>query len=462
MKKLLMTLLITVFAVSLSMAQTWTYDSDFLEISSPHGVVVAPDGKIWTGSYYGVDTVVVGVDTTIYKPISVYNADGTLDTKIQEVVYSDTTIKLTNYMRGIGQDENGNILYTHYGEILQINYTTREGMNWFHPGIKASMTDAGATSDGYIYCAHVGGKKPVYILDQNLDLFGYVEDSLIGLQRSLLVSADGNDVYMGKIYGSTTGGAYGNGVWHYQSDDGFGAESGSFSLADTFGTVYNDTGLVVNSMWGQCMDWDANGLMWVGTYWDVGEADFSGWYALDPTQDFAVVDTIGHNFLKYGDTFPDPKVLPEDGTYYSPRGISFTADGLTAYTADFDGDMIKKWTNAAPKGPGSTIIPTSELIITAIERDGRRTVLVDFELKQNYPNPFNPSTTIPFSINATKHVTLKVYDITGQLVATLIDSRLAPNTYNYKFNGSNLASGSYIYQLNVDGQLVNKQMLLIK
>jgi len=457
MKKLLMTLLITVFAVSFSMAQTWAYDSDFLEIAQPHGVVVAPDGKIWTASYAAQDTVIVGTDTTYYRPLLVYNADGSLDTKILEVVYSDTTIALTKNFRGIGQDENGNILYTHYGEVLQINYATHEGMNWFHPGITASMTDAGATSDGYIYCGHVGGSKPVYILDQNLDLFGYVEDSLKGLQRSLLVSPDGNDVYIGKIYTTVYG------VWHYQSDDGFGAESGSFSMIDTFGTVFNDTGAVVNNMWAQCMDWDANGLMWVGTYWDVAETDFSGWYALDPTQGFAVVDTIGHNAdMILGNGAMDGDIIG-NGSYFAQRGISFTADGKTAYTADFDGGMIKKWTNAAPKATGSAIIPTSELIV-GIEEDirGNRTVVVDFELKQNYPNPFNPSTTIPFSINATKQVTLKVYDITGQLVATLIDSKLSPNTYNYKFDGSNLASGSYIYQLNVDGQLVNKQMLLIK
>ena len=89
-------------------------------------------------------------------------------------------------------------------------------------------------------------------------------------------------------------------------------------------------------------------------------------------------------------------------------------------------------------------------------------MMADFELLQNYPNPFNPTTTIPFSVAATKHVTLKVYDVVGQLVATLIDERLAPSNYSYQFDGSNLASGTYIYSLNVDGQLVSKRMLLIK
>jgi hypothetical protein len=260
-------------------------------------------------------------------------------------------------------------------------------------------------------------------------------------------------VYYGKIYTKAEG------IWHYQSTDGGGAESESFALIDTFGTVFDDTGAVANNMWAQCLDWDANGLMWVGTYWDVAETDFNGWYALDPTQNWAVIDTIGHQFSSSAEGW---KGAPTPGSYYSPRGIAFSADGHTAYTADYDGGYVTKWTNSAPKKPGDSIIPLSELIVTAINESGTPKVVVNFELKQNYPNPFNPSTTIPFELNATKHVTLKVYDINGRLVSTLIDGKLAPKHYEYKFDGSNLSSGTYIYQLNVDGQLVNKQMVLIK
>jgi len=460
MKKVLLLVMSIVLLSSLAFGQVWVYDSDFAVEKNPHGVVVAPDGKVWVGNYSKTDTLVNAPGDTLFSnPIRVFNPDGSSAQLIRTVTVDGVLDTIINSCRGMSLDNNGNVLFTNWNVVYRINYLTYEGMNKFAPDNGASMTKASATDDGYIYCGHVGGGYPAYILDEDLALFGYVDDTLLGLQRALIVSGDGNDVYIGKIY---TGG--GNGMWHYQSTDGGGAESESFALVDTFGTVYLPDGTVDHAMWGQCIDWDGNGLIWMGTYWDVGTDDFSGWYALDPTQDYAVVDTLGHNAdLVLGDgAAPDPLETP-GGTYLAPRGLAFSADGKTAYSADYDGGMVKKWTNAAPKGPGSSIIPLSDMVVgIEIDLRGNRNVLVDFELKQNYPNPFNPSTSIPFTINATKQVTLKVYDVTGRLIATLIDSKLSPNTYNYKFDGSNLASGSYIYQLNVDGQLVNKQMLLIK
>ena len=454
MKKLFTAIfLLSIIAGTLN-AQTWQFDKVFSQETNPHAVLVTPDGKIWVGNYSERDTVINGTDTLITRPIKVYSDAGVLEQTIRFITVNGVTDTLVNTNRGMTLDNDGNVLYTNYNVVYRINYQTYEGMQKYKPTLyTGSMTEAAVDAAGYIYVGHVGGNHPVYVLDPDMTLFSFVSDSLKGLQRSLLVSPDGNDVYVGKIYTS------GYGIWHLQSTDGAGPESEAWADIDTLGTVFGDSGKVANAMWAQCMDWDNNGLMWVGTYWDVNPEDFMGWYALDPTQNFAVVDTIGHNYYPVSG---DVGVAPEGGSYYAPRGISWTADGKTAYTADFDGGLIMKWTNAAPKKPGDAIIPLSDLVVSAIGDHSNPTVLVNFELKQNYPNPFNPSTTIPVNLNSTKHVTLKVYDVTGKLVSTLIDKQLAPNHYKFKFDGSNLASGSYIYQLNVDGQLVNKRMLLIK
>ncbi|RMH60351.1 MAG: T9SS C-terminal target domain-containing protein [Calditrichaeota bacterium] len=438
---------------SLAMAQVWTYAGDVADMKNPHSVVMTPDGKLWAANYSKTDTLVNAPGDTLFtNPIYIMDTDGNVETTLRVLNSATGTDTLTATCRGISLDNDGNILYTHYGEIWHINYQTHELMHKFTPTVTASMTEAGATSDGYFYAGHVGGNKPVYIFDDTFTLFSFVTDTLPGLQRSILVTPDGNDIYFGKIYSGD------NGVVHMQSDDGGGAESESFSYVDTAGTVY-ENGLT-HKMWGQCLDWDNNGLIWVGTYWDVDSISFTGWYALDPTQGYAVVDTIGHNFIEQW--AGDQADMAGKGAYLAPRGITFSADGKTAYTADFDGGWIKKWTNPNPKGPGSSIIPLSDLVVTALEDRGAPQVAVSFELKQNYPNPFNPGTTIPFTIGATKHVTLKVYDVNGRLVQTLVDQQLAPSHYEYRFDGSNLASGTYYYQLNVDGQLVNKAMLLIK
>lgn len=71
----------------------------------------------------------------------------------------------------------------------------------------------------------------------------------------------------------------------------------------------------------------------------------------------------------------------------------------------------------------------------------------DYQLSQNYPNPFNPTTTISFSIPKSQYVTLKVYDILGREVSTLVNEEKQPGNYNVQFEGSNLSSGVYYYQI---------------
>jgi len=82
-------------------------------------------------------------------------------------------------------------------------------------------------------------------------------------------------------------------------------------------------------------------------------------------------------------------------------------------------------------------------------------------LKQNYPNPFNPSTTIEFSLPQADFVTLKIYNILGEEVATLVSERLSAGKYKYEWDAGNLASGVYLYRGNAsEFQEVRKMILL--
>lgn len=89
-----------------------------------------------------------------------------------------------------------------------------------------------------------------------------------------------------------------------------------------------------------------------------------------------------------------------------------------------------------------------------------------FSLSQNYPNPFNPETKIKYSIpetNASKNeVTLRVYDITGKLVANLLEGEQKTGVFEVSFNASHLASGVYIYRLSYGNYSDAKKMILIK
>jgi hypothetical protein len=86
----------------------------------------------------------------------------------------------------------------------------------------------------------------------------------------------------------------------------------------------------------------------------------------------------------------------------------------------------------------------------------------EFQLQQNYPNPFNPSTVISYTIAKAGIVTLKVYNMLGQEVATLINGYQAANSYDVNFNASNLSSGVYLYELRTGNNVNTKKMVLMK
>ncbi len=86
----------------------------------------------------------------------------------------------------------------------------------------------------------------------------------------------------------------------------------------------------------------------------------------------------------------------------------------------------------------------------------------EYTLSQNYPNPFNPSTSIDFSIPKESQVVLKIYNLLGQEVATLVNKDMRAGNYTYQFNANNLSSGIYIYRLQAGDYSFTKKMTLLK
>jgi len=85
-----------------------------------------------------------------------------------------------------------------------------------------------------------------------------------------------------------------------------------------------------------------------------------------------------------------------------------------------------------------------------------------FVLLQNYPNPFNPNTIIRYQLPVTNFVTMKVYDALGKEIKTLVNEKLQPGTHEVTFDGSNLPSGIYLYQLSAEDFIETKRMIMIK
>ncbi len=85
-----------------------------------------------------------------------------------------------------------------------------------------------------------------------------------------------------------------------------------------------------------------------------------------------------------------------------------------------------------------------------------------YELLQNYPNPFNPTTTIRFSIVDRQQTTLKIYDILGREVATLVDDVKQPGTYSVQWDATGMASGVYFYRLTTNNFSETRKLMLLR
>jgi hypothetical protein len=85
-----------------------------------------------------------------------------------------------------------------------------------------------------------------------------------------------------------------------------------------------------------------------------------------------------------------------------------------------------------------------------------------FELAQNYPNPFNPTTVISYQLPVTGNVQLKVFNILGQEIMTLVNREQSAGNYSVKFNAENLSTGIYLYELRAGNYVAVKKMILTK
>ncbi|MCX6165392.1 MAG: T9SS type A sorting domain-containing protein [Ignavibacteriae bacterium] len=134
----------------------------------------------------------------------------------------------------------------------------------------------------------------------------------------------------------------------------------------------------------------------------------------------------------------------QTGTYKYMQGVDNRTQGNFNIWAIRDNGGISKYTFTIGIKSISTEVPSN------------------YSLSQNYPNPFNPTTNVQFSIPNVQFVTLKVYDILGKEVATLVNEKLNAGTYETSFDGSNLTSGIYFYSLETQSYKETKKMIMIK
>lgn len=406
-------------------ATNWEYQGTLPVRGGSHGVAVDPDGKIWTAHYYSNENLVTPDTTYAMKSIFVFNPDGTQASfsPIRFLTLPDGTVDTLYWAaRGMDTDNNGNILFIRYDKIYRINYKTGQCMNVAQPAVDMSLIKPHADKNGYVYVSAVLGGVPIWILDENFEVYAKVVENIDCLSRAVVVSGDGKNVYYASL-------SAGNGVRHYYSADG---PDGTYELKDTI-SIFN-TYPACNQI-----NMDNDGKLWVGT---MNDQVHKGLYCLDPNNSFAVIDSMASPLVTDTDTTTMDKIT-------RPRGLGFSPDGTIAYTGDFGNSSfpVKIWKK---KGVGID------------DKTPLNPISKNFDLKQNYPNPFNPATTIPFTLQKSAQVTLEVFDIMGRKVETLVDKSMLPGEYKITFDANGKATGTYLYILKVDNKIESKKMMFVK
>lgn len=393
-----------------------------------HGIAVDPDGKVWAGNFSPEKFLPPGggpTDSVTANLIRVYNPDGTPASfspiwKLTGPDFNDT-LKGSN-MRGMRADHNGNILVVFGNQLMyRINYQTGAGMKKVNVALGTSPTAPAVSNTGQIFVGPVvNAGAPIKEFDSEFNFVGNVTTLIpTGFSRSMECSPDGNTVYFPSYTRKL--------ILVYQRPN-------EFAPFDSVGTIMN--GVACESITRN----KATGKLWVagGSYNDLPDSTSpytpNTWYEYDLATN-QVTDSLKWQFI-----------VPMNPAE-RPRGIDFSPNGNIAYFGCFGGS-------------GLPLMQKAQQAVGI--KDEGMVVVNGYTLSQNYPNPFNPSTRINYSLVEKGYVTLKVYDILGNEVATLVDGEKMPGEHSVNFNASKLSSGMYVYQLNVNGVRISNKMTLMK
>jgi len=181
-----------------------------------------------------------------------------------------------------------------------------------------------------------------------------------------------------------------------------------------------------------------------------------------------VIDTLVGNTLFYPEGITSTNGgVPTTG--FVGRGTVDTVNGMGKISANFTTAVLgcdPRYISARGTSQGFAALYRGYMAYIGATVTGivnNPSIVADkYSLSQNYPNPFNPTTKITFAIPTTGFVSLKVYNITGQEVMTLVNKSMTVGSYTVDFNGLALSSGAYFYKLESGSFVETKKMLLVK
>ncbi|MCS7052469.1 MAG: T9SS type A sorting domain-containing protein [Ignavibacterium sp.] len=234
-------------------------------------------------------------------------------------------------------------------------------------------------------------------------------------------------------------------------DGAYISPANSLSNLTGFNNGLTGSSRSINNMYGPFL------LTKLGIFFLPSDGLSNGWTNMYPTGDFrtAVMDFLGENFYFYGN---------DVGVRFD--GTSFLNENLTGITG---GAIVASTIQYLGQTGGYIFVGTEnggvfrkQFVISSVDDESKPT---NFILNQNYPNPFNPSTKISWQMPVSGHTTLRVFDVLGNEIATLVDEYREAGNHEVEFNVGqtiSLSSGIYFYKIQAGEFVQTKKMTLIK
>ena len=179
-----------------------------------------------------------------------------------------------------------------------------------------------------------------------------------------------------------------------------------------------------------------------------------------------VVDSL--KIIQLSDSSMKVNIIGNFGVYQSNMNPNFQQTGKWYDYLSGDSINVSDRSALISLSPGeyhiytTAKLPAPDLSVPTGVKNIDAGVITNYKLEQNYPNPFNPSTTIEYRIPEAGIVSIKIYDILGREIKTLVNKFQLSGNYQIQFDAADLASGVYFYQLKTNGFISVKKMLLLK
>jgi hypothetical protein len=177
------------------------------------------------------------------------------------------------------------------------------------------------------------------------------------------------------------------------------------------------------------------------------------------------VITYADNWKRYPILLDQTRIVDRSEWYYPggdyQRGFMlWWMKHLPRYEGVYEGKLNNWWHYIVDYEEAVELANSVNWVV--IENKEKKSIPSGYRLNQNYPNPFNPQTTISFYLPVPEEVTLKIFDILGKTVKTLLNQKLVPGEHEVLFEGTEFASGIYFYELRSENFLKSRKMILLK